>query len=184
MEFLLKSIFSTDLYIKWFNPKEDDTNGVNVYLHVKDKKLDSTFTLKFRRDVTRYDVVTFLKELHELQINTDKTDDITDDMKTIIDNADTNDNSIENNETIIHECSAFFEFYSKDEVMVALDKLKIFTKNKYIFFGESNISITHEQDEDNKLWYTHFYKKQNFKKSDESECIACICNKLSYVFDD
>lgn len=197
MEVLLKKFFPANLYLKWFNPKEDNTKGVNVYLHIKDTINNSTFTLKFKPGVSRYDVVAFLKQIHDLPHqarnnshdnlseifgNTNETNEINEINNTP--NGNNTDNTLETNEVLRQELSCLFNFYSVDEINTALDKLKIFTKSKYIFFGESVISVTHEQDEDNKLWYTQFIKTCNFGKREETECIACICNKLSFVFDD
>lgn len=163
MEFLLKSLIPTDLYIKWFNPDEDNKNGVNVFLHIKDNN-NTTYSLKLKKNVTRYDVVAFLRQIHDLHLS--------------------NDNMLENNDVIKQECSCLFEFYNENELLTALNKMKIFTSYKYVFLGQSSITINHEKDDNNKLWYTHFNKIHNVGKKEESECIACICNKYSYVFDD
>lgn len=195
MESLLKNIIPTSLYLKWFNPKEDLAQGNNVYLHIYDNVNNSTFSLKFKHGVTRYDVVAFLKELHDKKhqsrtfhtsssrnassasrnnrrtSNTDYSDD------------EDSNNSLENDDIIKQECNCLFQFYSKDELNIALNLLKVFTKDKFIFFGESNISVAHDQDDDNKLWFTHFYKNTKFSKEEHTECIACICNSYTYVFD-
>lgn len=157
MESLLKNIIPTALYLKWFNPSEDTQNGNNVYLHILDENNNTTFSLKFKKGVTRYDVVAFLKDLH--------------------------DNTIEDDEVVHKEFGCLFEFYSQEEFKKALKLLNIFTKDKYIFLGESNINVIHEQDEENKLWYTHFNKTNNIKNQEHTKCIACICNKYTYVFD-
>lgn len=195
MESLLKNIIPTSLYLKWFNPKEDLAHGNNVYLHIYDSVNNSTFSLKFKHGVSRYDVVAFLKELHDKKhqsrtfqtlasrnatsasrnnrrtSNTDYSDD------------EDSNNSLENDDIIKQECNCLFQFYSEDELNIALNLLKVFTKDKFIFFGESNISVAHDQDDDNKLWFTHFYKNTKFSKEEHTECIACICNSYTYVFD-
>ena len=162
---ILKAVLPDDLYLKWFNPEEDTNNGINVFLHINDMDNANTITLKFRQGVSRFDVVTFIKKIH-------------DEISSTLDDVDENDDV----KNIKKEFSNLFEFYSNKELDIAFQKLKIFTKTEYIFFGSSNISVSHEQDEDNKLWYTHFYKTDNHKGEEQTQCIGCICNKLSYVF--
>lgn len=162
---LFKFILSDDLYLKWFNPDEDTNNGVNVFLHINDMENSNTLTLKFRQGVSRFDVVTFLKKIH---------DDFTGSLENIDDKED-----IKN---IRKEFSNLFEFYSNKELDLSFIKLKMFTKTEFVFLGKSTITVSHDQDEENKLWYTHFYKTSIHKGEKNSECIGCICNKLSYVF--
>lgn len=191
MESLLKNIIPTSLYLRWFNPKEDIANGNNVYLHINDDINNTTFSLKFKKGVTRYDVVAFLKELHDKKNNSrnSSSSNINQINNNIIFNNYDDNNSNDTNDTnnneifddvIKQECSCLFEFYSKKELDNALNLLQVFTKDKYVFFGETNISVSHEQDEENELWFTHFYK--NSKKDQESKYIACICNSYTYVF--
>jgi hypothetical protein len=166
---LFKFILPDDLYLRLFNPEEDNTNsGINVFLHINDMDNANTLTLKFRQGVSRFDVVTFLKKLH---------DEFTGSLD---DNEDREDR--EEIKNIKEEFSNLFEFYSTKELDTAFTKLKIFTKTEYVFLGKSTITVSHDQDEDNKLWYTHFYKTSIHKGEENSECIGCICNKLSYVF--
>lgn len=185
MEVFLKSLIPTNLYIKWFNPKEDTEQGINVYLHIKDNSNNTTYSLKLKKNVTRYDVVAFLKQIHELHHQSQNNSSSS--LNDLIDennNENEDNNILENNDILKQECSCLFEFYNEKELITALNKMKIFTKNKFIFLGESSISVSHEQDEENKLWYTHFYKIHNLGKKEETECIACICNKYSYIFEE
>ena len=164
-EKLLKVLLPDYLYLKLFNPDEDTNNGINVFLHINDMDNVNTLTLKFRQGVSRFDVVTFIKNLH-------------DEVSCSLDDNENN----EEIKTIKEEFSNLFEFYSNKELDNAFQKLNIFTKTEYIFLGKSDITISHEQDDDNKLWYTHFYKTDKHKGEEETLCIGCICNKLSYVF--
>jgi hypothetical protein len=186
MDMFLKNILPTNIYLKWFNPIEDENKGINVYLHIKDIENSTTYTLKFKSNVTRYDVVTFLKNIHDLvpSVSNENKDYELNDNSIYSDDNYNYDNSLTNNDILRNLCNNLFEFYSLDELNIALEKMNIFVKNQYIFLGETSIVVNHNQDENNKLWYTHFYKNKKFNNREESECIACICNKLSYVFDD
>jgi len=196
MEVLLKSLFPANLYLRWFNPKEDNNKGVNVFLHIKDINNNGTYTLKFKPNVSRYDVVSFLKQIHENSESINNYEDMDELLQSSLisnsngnsngnsnSNSNGNSNIIENNEMLKQELSCLFEFYSVKELETAMIKLNIFRKKKFIFLGETTISVSHEQDETNKLWYTHFIKNQNMGKNETQECIGCICNKLSFVFD-
>jgi hypothetical protein len=162
---IFKAVLPDDLYLKWFNPKEDTNNGINVFLHINDMDNANTLTLKFRQGVSRFDVVTFIKKIHDEVSGSLEESENSEEIK-----------------IIKGEFSNLFEFYSNKELDNAFAKLKIFTKTEYIFLGKSNITVSHEQDEDNKLWYTHFYKTDKHKGEEETQCVGCICNKLSHVF--
>lgn len=199
MDFLLKNILPISLYIKWFNPKEDLEDGCNIYLHLNNVLDNTTYSLKFKKGVSRYDVVSFLKNLHDKapqnaihssRSNSHSSIVSIDSINSLNSPNNLNDSvdysKLENDEVIRQECSCLFVFYNNTEIDTALNILKIFTKDKFIFFGETNISVVHEQDEENKLWYTHFYKNNNIKcndKKESSKCIACICNRYTYIFD-
>jgi hypothetical protein len=128
----------------------------------------TTLTLKFRQGVSRFDVVTFIKKLH-------------DEVSGTFDESENNENN-EEIKNIKEEFSNLFEFYSNKELDNAFQKLNIFTKTEYIFLGKSDITVSHDQDDDNKLWYTHFYKTDKHKGEEDTQYIGCICNKLSHVF--
>ena len=60
MDFL-QSLLPTEWILRLFKPDEDTEPGASIYLHIKDDDV----TFRFRNDVSRYDVVEFIKEIHD-----------------------------------------------------------------------------------------------------------------------
>jgi hypothetical protein len=153
MEFL-QSLLPTEWALRLFKPDEDTEPGAAIYLHIKED--DTTF--RFRNDVSRYDVVEFIKEIHD--------DNLLDG---------------EHNELVKQRLATLFliddtlpERYFTD----TQQQFKCFQRKEVIFMKQSSIEIEHTKGEDGS-WLTSIYKK--FNGSGDNP-IAIITTKPAYQF--
>ena len=153
MDFL-QSLLPTEWRLRLFKPEEDSDPGAHIYLHIRED--DATF--RFKNDVSRYDVVEFLKELHDDDLLNGEHDELFKQRATtlfLIDNTMNVD-------------------YYKDIMM----QFKDFQQNNVIFMKKSSIEIEHEKSTE-LGWITSIYKR--FNSADEKP-IAVITNKVEHQF--
>jgi hypothetical protein len=153
MDFL-QSLLPTEWVLRLFKPDEDTEPGASIYLHIKDD--DSIF--RFRNGVSRYDVVEFIKEVHD-------------------------DNLLDgnHNELVKQRLSTLFLMDIALPEQYFLDtqnQFKCFQRTNIIFMKQSNIEIEHTKSEDGS-WLTCIYKK--FNGSGDTP-IAIITTKPVYQF--
>lgn len=153
MDFL-QSLLPTEWALRLFKPDEDTAPGTSIYLHIKDD--DSTF--RFKNDISRYDVVEFIKELHD--------DNLLDG---------------EHNELVKQRLTTLFLIDATLPERYFIDtqqQFKCFQRTDVIFMKQSSIEVEHTKGEDGS-WLTSIYKK--FNGSDNSP-IAIITTKPAYQF--
>lgn len=148
MDFL-QSLLPKEWALRLFKPEEDTLPDAAIYLHIKDE--DATF--RFRNDVTRYDVVEFLKEIHDDNLLND-----------------------EHTELIKKKITKLFLIDAslpKNYLLELINQFKCFQKTEIIFMRQSSIEIEHTKGDDG-MWLTSIYKK--FNGSDDKP-IAVITTK-------
>lgn len=153
MEFL-QSLLPTEWVLRLFKPDEDTEPGAAIYLHIKDD--DTTF--RFKNGVTRYDVVEFIKEIHD--------DNLLDS---------------EHNELFKQRLSTLFlmdTVLSERYFINIQNQFKCFQRTEVIFMKQSSIEIEHSKSDDG-IWLTSIYKK--FNGSGDSP-IAIITTRPTYEF--
>ena len=153
MDFL-QSLLPTEWALRLFKPDEDTKPGAAIYLHIKED--DTTF--RFRNDVSRYDVVEFIKEIHD--------DNLLDG---------------EHNELVKQRLATLFLIDDTLPERYFIDiqqQFKCFHRTEVIFMKQSSIEIEHTKGEDGS-WLTSIYKK--FNGSGDNP-IAIITTKPSYLF--
>jgi hypothetical protein len=150
MDFL-QSLLPTEWILRLFKPDEDTEPGASIYLHIKDDDV----TFRFRNDVSRYDVVEFIKEIHD--------DNLLDG---------------EHNELVKQRISTLFLIDNTLSERLFLDiyqQFKCFQRTEVIFMRQSSIEIEHTKGEDG-TWLTSIYKKYNGSSDNP---IALITTKQS-----
>ncbi len=153
MDFI-QSLLPSEWLLRLFKPDEDTVPGAAIYLHIKEDDV----TFRFRNGVSRYDVVEFIKEIHD--------DDLLDG---------------ERNELVKQRLAKLFmidptlpEKYFID----TCNQFKCFQRTEVIFMRQSSIDIDHTKGEDGS-WVTSIYKKFN-DLSDSP--IAIITTKPTWQF--
>lgn len=141
-----------DEWVLWLsNPAEDQEKDAQILLHLR----DSDFSLSLLQDVTRYDVVQFLKQVH-----------------------DGGEQYLADNEKLKAKLSELFylqvpaDDWDEEVAMEYRELLQPFYKQSVIFKGESNLDILHEKGE-NGMWVTRICKSWP-NSPDELHEIACI----------
>lgn len=141
-----------DEWVLWLsNPEEDQEEEAQIILHLR----DSDFSLALAADVTRYDVVQFLKKVH-----------------------DQGKSYLRNTEELKKELAALFYLQIApndwdDEVAMEYRELFYpFCKQSVVFKGDSHLDVLHEKD-DNSKWVTRLCKSWP-TSPDEMMELACI----------
>lgn len=153
MDFL-QSLLPTEWALRLFKPDEDTVEGAAIYLHIKNDDV----TFRFRTGVTRYDVVEFIKEIHD--------DNLLDG---------------EHNEEVIQRITKLFLVDDTLPQNVYADIIKQFTcfvRTEVIFMRQSSIEVEHDKNEDG-TWLTSIFKKFN---NSGDNAIAVITTKPVYQF--
>lgn len=153
MDFL-QSLLPTEWILRLFKPDEDTESGVAIYLHIKDDDV----TFRFRNGVSRYDVVEFIKEIHD--------DNLLDG---------------EHNELVKQRLASLFLIdptLPEKYFMDTYHQFKCFQRTEVIFMRQSSIEVTHAKGEDGS-WLTSIYKKFN---GSEDKPIAIITTKPTQQF--
>ena len=153
MDFI-QSLLPTEWALRLFKPEEDTEPGASIYLHIK----DNDFTFRFRNGVTRYEVVEFIKEIHDDNLLDGEHNDL---VKTRL-------------STLFLMDSMLPEQYFTD----MQNQIKCFQRTEIIFMRQSNIEIEHTKNDDG-TWLTSIYKK--FNNSGDNP-IAVITTKPAYLF--
>jgi len=153
MDFL-QSLLPTEWVLRLFKPDEDTEPGSAIYLHIKEDDV----TFRFKNNVSRYDVVEFIKEIHD-------------------------DNLLDGNynELVKQRLSTLFlmDITLPDQYFLdTQNQFKCFQKTKVIFMKQSSIEIEHTKSDDGS-WLTSIYKK--FNGSGDNP-IAIITTKPDYQF--
>lgn len=151
MDFL-KSLLPTEWVLRLFNPDEDTELGASIYLHIEDN--DATF--RFRNGISRYDVVEFIKEIHD--------DDLLNN---------------ENNELVKQRLTSLFLIDStlpEKYFTETYKQFNCFQRTEVIFMRQSSIEVEHTKGEDG-CWITSIYKKFN---GSGDRPIAIITTKPTY----
>ena len=149
MDFL-KSLLPVEWSIRFFEPETDTEPGAHIYLHIP--AMDTVF--RFRQNVSRYDVIEFIKELH---------DDA--DMST---------------PKIIEAASKLFlinSILTEKDSRQLLEQLSPFQKQSAIFMRDSVIEIEHDKNETG-AWITSIFKQ--FGTDTDMKPIAIITNSDVY----
>lgn len=145
MDFI-KSLLPAEWSIRFFEPETDTEPGAHIYLHIP--ATDTVF--RFRQNISRYDVVEFIKELHD---NPDMT-----------------------TPAIIEAASRLFlinTVLTDKDAKELLEQLSPFQKQAAIFMRDSVIEIEHDKTEMG-AWVTSIYKQ--FGAEPSNKPVAQITN--------
>ena len=148
MDFL-KSLLPAEWSMRFFEPETDTEPGAHIYLHIP--VTDTIF--QFRQNVSRYDVVEFIKELHDEPTDT---------------------------RFIIESASRLFmlnTILTDKETNQLLDQLEPFRKQSAIFIGDSTLEIEHDKTDDG-AWVTSITKHFGTGPSDKP---VAVINNSEYL---
>jgi hypothetical protein len=153
MDFL-QSLLPTEWRLRLFKPDEDTEPGTHIYLHIREDDV----TFRFKHDVSRYDVVEFLKELHDDDLLNGEHDELFKERVTGL---------------FLIDSTMQASYYSN-----IMQQFKDFKQNNVIFMKRSSIEIEHEKSPE-LGWVTSIYKRFN---SEDEKPIAVITNKVEHQF--
>lgn len=145
MDFI-KSLLPAEWSMRFFEPETDTQPGAHIYLHVM--STDSVF--RFRQGVSRYDVVEFLKEIH--------------------------DNSELTKEEFIETASRLFmvnTILNDKDAKHLLGQFEPFRRQSIIFMRDSILNMEHDKNENNE-WITSIFKQ--FGTDETNKPVALITN--------
>lgn len=145
MDFI-KSLLPVEWSIRFFEPETDTEPGAHIYLHIP----ATDTVLRFRQNISRYDVVEFIKELHD-------NHDIT-------------------TPAIIESASMLFlinTIITDKDSKTLLEQLSPLQKQAAIFMRDSVIEIEHDKTETG-AWITSIFKQFGTDPSDKP--VALITN--------
>lgn len=131
--------------MRFFEPETDTEPGAHIYLHIP--ATDTIF--QFRQNVSRYDVVEFIKWVHDESPDT---------------------------QLIIESASRLFmlnTILTDKEAYKLLDQLAPFRKQSAIFMKDSSLDVNHDKN-DAGAWVTDIYKHFGTDSSDKP--VAVINN--------
>lgn len=153
MDFL-QSLLPTEWALRLFKLDDNTAEGAAIYLHIKDN--DASFRL--RTNVTRFDVVEFLKGIHDDNLlNDDNINQVKEQLKNLF----------------------FVEDNLSDQNFInIINKFECFKKNEVIFMRQSDIEFDHTKNDDG-TWLISIYKK--FNNMSETP-IAVITTASFYQF--
>lgn len=156
MDFL-QSLLPAEWLLKLFKPDEDSMPGAHIYLHVREDDV----SFRFKNNVTRYDVVEFLKELHDDLLNGNHNELFKQRMLTLF----------------------LLDTEQSDSYFNGLmEHFRDFKKTDVIFMKQSSLRIEHEKMDDSS-WLTSIYKTMpNINNESDNKAIAVITTKDTYLF--
>ena len=144
MDFI-QSLLPVEWALRLFDP--DTSPGIHIYLHIKET--DSVF--RFKPAVSRYDVVEFLKTMHETDLLLNTPEFVASVSKLFLVDPQLNDK----------------------QVAELREQFAPFSKQSIIFMKDTQIEIEHNKT-DNNQWLTTFTKK--FNNNQTPNIIAVISN--------
>ena len=123
---MLKWLLPDEWILKLFPPSDDNEDGIDIYLYFVNRDI----SLKFTKDTSRYDVIEFIKQIH-------------DDYDTISDNM----------YDLTNQYLEVPEHISTQKIM------SVFQTENIVFMNNTTISIEHDKNEEGK-WLTKIYKEK------------------------
>lgn len=159
MASFLRSILP-DEWVLWLtNPKEDEQEDTQISLHIR----KSDYSLAFAEEVTRYDVIQFLKRVH-------------DEGTTLLNNMYVLKQEMDKLFCLQIPVSDWDEEVESEYV----DLLYPFCKQDVVFKGSTQLDILHEKDNNGK-WVTRICKSWT-NNGDEMVEIACINTDPTFAY--
>lgn len=141
-----------DEWVLWLsNPVEDQEEEAQIVLHLR----ESDYSLSLSPEVTRYEVVQFLKKVH-----------------------DGGDEYLSNDDDLKEQLSTLFHLQipvNEWDSQVAMEYRELFQpfyKQSVVFKGDSQLDVLHEKDDEGK-WVTRLCKSWPTSPDELSE-LACI----------
>lgn len=144
--------FLPDEWVLWLtNPEEDQQEDSQIVLHLR----ESDYSLSLAHDVTRYDVVQFVKKVH-------------DEGPAFL----ANDEELKDHLAALFHLQVPVEDWDQEVAMEYRQLFEPFYHQTVVFKGATQLDVLHEKDEQGK-WVTRLCKSWQ-SSPDELTEIACI----------
>lgn len=151
MDSFLRAILP-DEWVLWLtNPSEDQEDNTQISLHLR----ESDYSLAFAPEVNRYEVVQFLKKVH-------------DEGPEFINNTSAFKEALDK----LFYLQIQIEDWDEEVTMEYRELFQPFCKQNVVFKGNTQLDVIHEKD-DNGKWVTRLCKSWS-NNEDELVEVACI----------
>jgi len=163
MEFL-KSIIPDDWYLRFFPPEEDNREGVQLYLHIREGK----YIIPVAQGISRSQVVEFLKDVNtDSNLEQDEEPEENIPSEDIESGANADDELLGLSAELGQQLGLLFTLPPKAISQIIIDT---FNGAEILFVGGGELAIEHEKDTSSGMWQTWFSKTIR----QEQQRIACI----------